>query len=239
MATTIDPQMTLGELVTSRPLFARELERHGLDYCCGGTTTLQDACLTQHLDPVVVARELDAIAGDDEPDTWASMGPTQLVEHIVATHHRYLWDELPRLAALTDKIVGVHGDHHPELIDVRDRFSELRADLEPHMSKEEQLLFPMIQQLAANDTAASFHNGTIQNPISVMLEEHERVGELLAQLRALTNGYETPTDGCASYHACHEGLAHLEADTHLHVHKENNLLFPAAIELETRLEERP
>lgn len=238
MATTIDPRMTLGELVTTRPLLARELERRGLDYCCGGAATLHDACLSQHLDPVVVARELDAIASDDEPDAWASMGPTQLVEHIVATHHRYLWDELPRLAALTDKILGVHGDHHPELIEVHDCFTELRADLEPHMSKEEQGLFPTIRELAASAAAASFHCGTIQNPISVMLEEHERVGELLAQLRALTNGYETPADGCASYQACYEGLAHLEADTHLHVHKENNLLFPAAIELEARLGER-
>lgn len=114
-------------------------------------------------------------------------------------------------------------------------YRELRDDLEPHLRKEVQVLFPMIRQLAAAGSVRSFHCGSLANPISVMLGEHDRAGGLLAELRALTGDYQTPADGCASYRACYDGLARLEADTHLHVHKENSLLFPTVVELERRL----
>ncbi|HEX4983051.1 MAG TPA: hemerythrin domain-containing protein, partial [Ilumatobacteraceae bacterium] len=114
-------------------------------------------------------------------------------------------------------------------------YEEARSDLEPHMSKEEQVLFPMIRELATASSAPSFHCGTLRNPISVMMREHDAVGELLAQLRQLTNGYVPPADGCASYVACYAALAELEADTHLHIHKENNLLFPLVLRMESQL----
>lgn len=155
-----------------------------------------------------------------------------LVDHLEATHHRYLWNELPRLSELIDKIVGVHGGRHPELADVVGTFAQVRADLEPHLLKEERVLFPMIRELTTSPSSPSFHCGTLRNPISVMLSEHDAVGDLLARLRRLTNGYTPPADGCASYVACFTGLAELEADTHLHIHKENNLLFPMVVEME-------
>lgn len=231
MSVAIDPSITLAELVTQRPALARELERRSLDYCCGGQRTLAEACAAQGLDVDETTTALDAAPGG-EIAPWATFGPAELVDHLQATHHAYLHDELPRLTALADKVAQVHGGRHPELLDVQRLYGELRDDLEPHLAKEEQVLFPMIRELAAADTAPTFHCGTLRNPISVMLREHDRAGELLEQLRTATDGFVIPDDACASYTALYTGLEELEADTHLHVHKENNLLFPAVIALE-------
>jgi regulator of cell morphogenesis and NO signaling len=224
--TTISLDSRLADLVTADPALARELERRGLDYCCGGTRTLRQACVAQELDPAGVLEELVAASSPHPVGTWATMDAIRLVDHIEATHHRYLWDELPRLTALMDKVLRVHGCRHPELDDVAGSFSELRADLEPHLAKEERVLFPMIRQLASATASPAFHCGSIRNPIVVMMREHDNAGELLARLRRLTDGYQPPADACASYDALYRGLHELEADTHLHIHKENNVLFP-------------
>ncbi len=163
------------------------------------------------------------------------MSIAELVDHVEDVHHRYLWDELPRLTTLLDKVVGVHGGRHPELAVVAGVLAELRADLEPHLTKEELVLFPMMRELARAETRPTFHCGRVANPISMMLLEHDRAGELLTRLGAATHDYHVPADGCASYRTCFEGLAELEADTHLHVHKENSLLFPAVVQLEEQL----
>lgn len=225
--------MSLGDIVTAYPSLATQLERLDLDYCCGGATTLADACQVNQLDPETVVIELAAHVGrDDAPAPWSSMAPMELVDHLVTTHHRYLWDELPRLQALVDKVAGVHGDRHPELADIAACFAAIRADLEPHLIKEEQVLFPAIAQLATAPETPSFGFGSIANPISTMLREHDDLGGMLRELRTLTTEYTPPADGCASYTALFTGLEQLEADTHLHVHKENNLLFSQVIELE-------
>ena len=233
--TQIDPTMTLGALVTSHPELTRELERRGLDYCCGGGQTLADACASKGLDSTITASELAAVATAGVVAAWTTMDAVELVEHLVSTHHHYLWTELPRLSALLTKIVSVHDERHPELHAIAACYEKVRADLEPHLTKEEQVLFPMIRELATAQSAPSFHCGSLRNPISVMLREHDAVGELLVQLRELTDGYRLPADGCASYEACFSGLAELEADTHLHIHKENNLLFPMVIAMESGL----
>ena len=234
--TVIDITLSLGALVTEHPELARELERRGLDYCCGGQRSLADACAALGADAEAVAAELADLAGAPAPPTWASLDAVGLVEHLLATHHRYLWEELPRIDALVEKIVAVHGARHPELVDIADCFGAIRADLEPHMLKEERVLFPMIRDLvaarASADTAPAFHCGTLRNPISVMEREHDAVGGLLARLRELTDDYHTPDDGCATYRTCFAALEELEADTHLHVHKENNVLFPLVVQLE-------
>jgi regulator of cell morphogenesis and NO signaling len=224
----IDPSMTLGEIVTLRPSLAADLERRGLDYCCHGGRTLTEAASEAGLDAHTVADELSA-AHDDEPAAaWASLEPADLVDHIEAVHHRYLWAELPRITALVDKIVTVHGDRHPELAEVQRLYAELRADLEPHLEREEQELFPMIRRLAATTDETQVDSRALTAQIDALAGEHETVGELLDELNRVTSGYASPADGCASYAACYRALAGLEADTHLHVHKENNLLFPAA-----------
>jgi len=228
---TID--RTLADVVTEEPGAARVLEGFGLDYCCGGRRTLADACGREGVDPNRVLDALGDLAPGPEPD-WAQMAPEELVDHLETTHHAYLHAELPRLHALVDKVTGVHGVRHAELVDVRAAFAALRDDLEPHLQKEERILFPLIRELATATAPPSFPCGTLANPISVMLAEHDRAGELLATLRRMTDGYQPPADGCASYRALYAGLAELEADIHLHVHKENNLLFPAVVILEQR-----
>jgi regulator of cell morphogenesis and NO signaling len=230
-------EATLGALVTATPAAARVLERYGLDYCCGGGTTLSAACVTAGVDEADVRRELADLEPDTSPE-WASMGAGDLVDHIVATHHAYLHRELPRLAALAAKVAAVHGERHPELLEVRRTYDELHADLSPHLFKEERVLFPAVHELEHAATMPWFPFGTTAGPISMMLMEHDRAGELLERLRELTGGYEAPADGCASYHALYAGLAEIEADTHLHVHKENNVLFPMVRRMEESLVQR-
>jgi regulator of cell morphogenesis and NO signaling len=230
----MSPSPTLAAIVDADPASARILERHRLDYCCGGARTLAQACADRGIDTATVQTELDANR-TDTPAEWATMGPATLVDHLEATHHRYLHDELPRLAELARKVVDVHADRHPELRAVEAAFAELQADLEPHLRKEEQVLFPMIRELADALSAPSFHCGSVSNPVRVMLLEHDRAGELLATVRDLSADFQPPADACASYRALYRGLEELEADTHLHVHKENNVLFPAVLALEHEL----
>ena len=220
--------LTIGDLVAVTPAAARVLDGFGLDYCWHGGRTLADACATAGVDVSVVAGTLDDldIGGDT---TWTTLDPPALADHIVETHHRYLHEELPLLDALAAKVVSVHGERHPELADVRSLVAAVRADLEPHLMKEERVLFPAIHALAQGQTEFAF--GSVANPIRMMGLEHERAGELLAELRAATDGYAVPADGCASYRSLYGRLEALELDTHLHIHKENHALFPAAIRL--------
>ena len=229
--TVIDPSTPLGTIVTEHPGLARRLEGLGLDYCCGGRRSLRDACADRGLDAQDVAAVLADAAEPAPPAEWASMAPEQLVDHLEATHHTYLHEELPRLEALMAKVDGAHGARHPELSFVRATFEELVADLDPHLAKEERILFPAVRAQADPDVAAPLD---LAGPVRVMLVEHDRAGELLARLRSLTDGYTPPADGCASYRALYDGLSELEADTHLHVHKENNVLFPAVLERSRR-----
>jgi regulator of cell morphogenesis and NO signaling len=229
----IDARKTLGELVTEHPRLATVFDGLGLDYCCGGGRSLSDACDAAGLDPDDLHLSAASTATDDlTASAWVSLDLSELTLHLEATHHAYLHRELPRLAALADKVVGVHGDRHPELAEVRSSLAELRDDLGPHLQREEQVLFPMIRALMSPTMRPT--SSSVQMPIAVLCAEHDRAGQLLQALRTQTNGYLTPPDGCASYRSFYDGLAELEADLHLHVHKENNRLFPEAIELEAR-----
>lgn len=231
------PTWALGDLVNELPGSARVLESFGIDYCCGGQRSLGRACDELGID---VAQVVDALSQlvETAPEDWAAMSPDDLVDHLESTHHRWLRDELPRLEALASKVAAVHSQTHPELVGVLADVRGLRADLEPHMLKEERVLFPMVRQLCSSDDPVEFHCGSVRNPISVMLAEHDATGALLSRLRIRTDGFEVPDDGCASYRELYAGLEALEADTHLHVHKENNLLFPAVVELEQRASAR-
>jgi regulator of cell morphogenesis and NO signaling len=231
MSPTLD--RTLAEVVDTAPGATRVLESFGLDYCCGGNRRLGEACADAGIDPDRVVESLAGLEASG-PGEWVGLPPGELVDHLESTHHAYLHAELPRLTALVGKVRGVHGTRHPELVDIEATVAELRADLEPHLGKEELVLFPMIRDLAAG-RVPSVGPPTVRAPISVMLAEHDRAGELLARLHELTDGYQPPADGCASYRALFDALAELERDTHLHVHKENNVLFPAVVEMEDAL----
>ena len=218
---------TLGDLVATVPAAARVLERAGLDYCCHGEQTLAEACATAGLHAAALAAEIDTLDNDVAPE-WAALSPPELAQHIVATHHAYLRDELPLLGALAIKVVAVHGDRHHELHHVETLLDELRGDLMPHLDKEERVLFPAIRALF-DSGRTDFAFGSLASPISVMLTEHDRAGELLEALRRVTAGYDVPDDACASYRSLYERLTALEHDIHIHIHKENHVLFPAAL----------
>jgi regulator of cell morphogenesis and NO signaling len=227
---TMDRTETLAELVAANPARAIAMERLGLDYCCGGNEHFNAACARSGLDPDAVAEQLDAAPVLDDTHACAEMTTVELLAHLLVSHHGYLHEELPALDALAAKVVDAHGERHPELRHVHELITLLTEDLEPHLMKEERVLFPAIERLIAG--AAEFPFGSINNPIRMMGIEHDRAGELLAQLREATDDYAVPADGCASYRSLYERLAFLDHDTRLHIFEENHLLFPKASALE-------
>ncbi|HZN68222.1 MAG TPA: iron-sulfur cluster repair di-iron protein [Tepidisphaeraceae bacterium] len=222
---------TVGQLVVERPSRARVFERFGIDYCCGGRKPLEQACRDRHVDPQLVLEELrkhDARRGPERD--WAALGLTRLADHIEQTHHDYLRQELPRLDFLTRKVAAVHGEHHPELVRLRDVFLAFKAELLNHMQKEELVLFPLCRRLENGEAPAGLGEAWLQRPLDVLTHEHDDAGAALAEMRRLTNDFEPPADACNTYRALFDSLKELEADMHQHVHLENNVLFPAALD---------
>jgi regulator of cell morphogenesis and NO signaling len=235
----LNKNRTVGELVSENSRRAQVFETLGIDYCCGGDKPLEQACQNRGLAVEDVLKQLQAVDAEspkDEQD-WRKTSMTELADHIEQTHHVYLRKALPRLTELSLKVRNAHGENHPEVLDVEQVFLGLKAELESHMMKEEQILFPLIRRLELSDTAQSFHCGSVNNPISVMEHEHDNAGQALERLRELTNGYTLPEDGCNTFRALLDGLEELERDLHTHIHKENNILFPRASERESQLAE--
>ncbi len=239
-------QQNVGDLVRSQIDRSRVFERFGIDYCCHGDRTLAEVCVDGGLDIDQIVRELDQLelsADGSERVDWSKATLSALIEHIISCHHDYLRGELPRLAKLISRLVDVHGDKAPALGELQEVFASLESELNPHMMKEEQVLFPIIRQIEAasaqGTSLPSFHCGSVNNPIGAMRHEHEIVGEALSRMRSLTNDYAPPEDACQTYTAMLAGLAQLERDLHLHIHKENNILFPAAVRLEAALTQTP
>jgi len=226
----------VGRWVALRPSTSRVFEAFHIDYCCGGDKPLSAACAARNADPEQVISELEkTIAeqpGKDSDNRWIDASLTELCDHIEQTHHAYLKDELPRLHEMIAKVLSAHDNNHPEMFDVQDAFAALEAELAPHMFKEEQVLFPAIRRLEASDAPPKFPFGTVANPIRMMEHEHDNAGDALDRIRGATGDYTVPEDACNTYRAMLDGLRQLELDMHQHVHKENNILFPRAIELE-------
>jgi regulator of cell morphogenesis and NO signaling len=225
---------TVGQLVVENPARARVFGKLGIDYCCGGKKTLYEACAKIGLDAATVIAVLDATeqrASAPAAVDWSTASLKSLCENIVSTHHAFLKRELPRLHPLVEKIARVHGEDHPEMIEVLHVFAGLRAEMEQHMMKEERILFPMIIQ-REEGFAGENHCGSIGNPIAVMEHEHDSAGAALARIRELTGGYVAPESACNTYRGVLTSLSEIESDMHTHVHKENNILFPRALELE-------
>jgi regulator of cell morphogenesis and NO signaling len=225
---------TVGAIVRDLPSLSRLFEQAKVDYCCGGKKTLAEACQQRGIDPQAFLAQLETYATTAAvPDVnWTALSLTELADHIERLHHAYLHAELPRLEKLVTKVAAVHGEKEPGLLQIKDVFLAVSAELATHLMKEEQILFPLIRQLESSETLPAFHCGTIANPVTQMEFEHDEAGAALAQLRQLTDDYTPPDWACNTYRAMLDALATFEQDMHQHIHKENNVLFPRAIALE-------
>lgn len=226
----IDTSTTVGDLVTEDPRRSRLLEGFGIDYCCNGHKSLADAVSAAGLDLGDIAAALD-IPDAAPTDQRQQPGDNAALAHdIIDTHHAYMWEEMPRLQALVDKVHAVHGDRHPELTRTQQAYTEAIAALDPHMTTEERVIFPAISRLEKASVPAG--SSSLAEPIRQLRSEHDAVGTLFKEIRTLTNGYAVPEDVCNSYRAMLTGLEEMELDLHEHIHKENNILFPRVLELE-------
>lgn len=225
---------TIGDVVARRPELSRVFEAMEIDYCCGGKKTLGEACQAKGLDPQILINKLTEATSSVDASIVdaATMSLTDLADHIEQTHHAFLYTEFPRLDELTNKVILAHGEKEPRLHQLKKELLALSEELFSHMKKEEQILFPMVRQLDASATAPAFHCGSLANPLRQMESEHDEAGAALETLRKLTDGFTPPDWACNSYRALLDALVHLEYDLHQHIHKENNVLFPRALEME-------
>jgi len=233
---TIAPETTVAEIATSAPATIRIFQDHQIDYCCGGKIPLAQACTAHGLDVDALVKELQAAtAPASQEPVWANESLTALVRHIQARYHEPLRVELPRLDAMLDKVVSRHGDHLPEtLLPLQRAFKGLQAELLVHMAKEDRVLFPFIVALEAGEPVPADAHQWIQSPIDAMEADHEEAGRALAFIRDVTGSFAPPEWACPTFRGLYYGLSQLEADMHLHVHLENNILFPRAARLTAR-----
>jgi regulator of cell morphogenesis and NO signaling len=235
----ISDTATVRDLAAGVPGATRVFETFGIDYCCGGHRTLADACREASLPVEDLTRSLEEAGRASQSGAgrdWRQESLTSLAAHIIDKHHHGARQEIDRLEKLFDKVCSRHGENHPELFEAQKTFYQLKQDLIPHMLKEEQVLFPYITRMeeAAGEGRAvppPFF-GAVRNPVRMMMIEHDTAGDLLRQLRDNTNGYTTPPGGCVSFQTLYQALAAFEADLHQHIHLENNILFPRAVEIE-------
>jgi len=228
--------LSVGAIVARQPALARVFEKYKIDYCCQGNKQLAKACSEKQVDLQQVVTELELMSASEvvEPN-WLERSLAELCDHIERRHHDYLRDELPRLSGLIDKVINAHGEKNPELKLLRRHFHRLRDELEPHMMKEERVLFPAIRQMESTWKQQQFPFGSVANPIHCMVNEHEHAGDELKTLRELTGNYTPPQDACPTWRVMLDSLKKLEQDMHEHVHKENSILFPRAQQLEQEL----
>ncbi|MEO6406635.1 MAG: iron-sulfur cluster repair di-iron protein [Ferruginibacter sp.] len=232
---------TLGQIAAKDLRKAQVFKNYGLDFCCGGKKTVKEACAEKGLDVTKVEQELQQAdrMPASRPIPYTDWSLDFLADYIVNTHHSYVRKTLPDICMYALKVKKVHGNSHPELVRIHQLVDEINAELSAHMVKEEKVLFPYIKELVAAEnktkTLHAAHFGTVQNPINMMEMEHELVGKNLEEIRKISNNYLLPDDACASYSLLYRMLDEFEEDLHLHIHLENNILFPKALEIEKQL----
>ncbi len=220
---------TVGEIVAGRPTLARIFQGFEIDFCCQGGRTLREACQHKGIAQESVIEQLEAGMREKQE---AGINPAllpvaELADHIVVTHHAYLRSELPRLQTMAERVARVHGGHTPSLVEVFEVFRGMAEELDSHMMKEEQILFPAVKVLCAGGPGVM----PLEGPVACMLQEHDDAGAALATMRDLTHGFTPPPEACNTYRALFAGLAELEDDLHRHIHLENAVLFPQALEM--------
>lgn len=230
----INQDLTVGEIVAQDYRTASVFHSHGIDFCCKGGRTLDEVCGNKNLETRVLVQELvNVTATGEAPSTDYRTWPLDLLaDYIVKRHHSYVAQKSPELMQYLDKLCKVHGERHPELFAIRDEFFHVANELASHMQKEEMVLFPFVKKLATEHQPAPPPFGTVQNPIRMMMHEHSVEGDRLARIAELTSNYSAPADGCTTYRVAFAMLREFEEDLHRHIHLENNILFPRAIQLE-------
>lgn len=239
---TISSTMKVRDVVLDLPQATRVFEKLKIDYCCGGDKPLGEACATAGVEVEKLERMLAEARRADVQSSgsldFQKATLSELIGYILEEHHVYTKEEMARLESLIEKVIGAHGKNHPELRGVGELFQRLCMDLSPHMFKEEQILFPYIVEMERaslqNRPAPFAPFGTVGNPIRMMMMEHDTAGDILRELRSLSSDYTVPADGCISYQTLYRALEAFEQDLHQHIHLENNILFPRAIEMEER-----
>ena len=238
----IETQNTIGKTVANNFRTAEVFRKYGIDFCCKGGRMLADVCMERNLDMEAIEKELDEKTAAVTPiseDSYQTMGLDALVDHIMLVHHTYVRESIPPMLAFLHKVNKVHGERHPELAEIYDLFEGCANELTHHMVKEENILFPAIKKMVLakqNGTQVTpFFFGPLENPIGMMENEHTTEGERFFRIAELTNNFTPPDDGCTTYKVAFQKLEEYQKDLFTHIHLENNILFPKALQLEKEL----
>ncbi|MEP4533184.1 MAG: iron-sulfur cluster repair di-iron protein [Cyclobacteriaceae bacterium] len=225
----------VGVIVASNFRASRVFTSHDIDFCCGGGVTLEEACSKKNVDLNELLGELEETFKEPDSLNYQGLDLDQLVDTIVSIHHSYVLATVPALRAYLGKLCRVHGDRHPELLQINELFVAGSQALLHHMQKEEQVLFPYIKAMVESKkngfSLSRPHFGDIENPIQMMEQEHQDEGFRFQQISKLSNQYDCPPDGCQTYKVAYAMLKEFEEDLHTHIHLENNILFPEARKL--------
>ncbi|WP_288955681.1 iron-sulfur cluster repair di-iron protein [uncultured Polaribacter sp.] len=235
----ITEENTIAEVVTYNIKTADVFKKHGIDFCCGGGISIKKACEKHNVSYEKIEEELSLINNPASKaynyDSWKL---DFLVDHIENIHHTYVAENTPLVLQYAAKVAKVHGHHYAEVIEINKLFMAVAQELASHMKKEELILFPFIKQLVKADReglkANVPHFGTVNNPIAMMEDEHENAGDILKEIKKLSNNYTPPEGACNTFRALYAKLEEFENDLHQHIHLENNILFPKAISLEEK-----
>ena len=233
----VKEENTVAEIVVNNIKAAHIFKKHGIDFCCGGGITLEKACKKYNTDFNTLKTEIEALDNNVsrtyDYDKWEL---DFLIDHIMNVHHSYVEENIPLLLQYANKVARVHGHHYTELLRINELVVDLANDLMSHMQKEEVILFPYVKQELKNQreglTSDAPHFGTINNPVKVMMHEHDHAGDIFKEISRLTNNYTPPGGACNTFRALYSKLEEFEQDLHQHVHLENNILFPKALRLE-------
>lgn len=234
-------ERTIGQIVAEDYRTAQVFRSFGLDFCCGGNKTVKEACTKKGVDPQKVQKALENLDSDSNGQhNYNDWSLDFLIDYIVNNHHAFVRSKLPEVEFYARKVAKVHGERHPELIEIYQLFMKLKDEISDHLDKEEQVLFPYVKELVKAENGGFSlkdqpHFGTAANPVAMMEAEHEEAGGIMEQIQNLSDNFTPPEDACATYRVLFQNLEGFQDDLHKHVHLENNILFPKALDLEKRL----
>lgn len=234
-------EKSIGQMVAEDYRAAQVFRNHKIDFCCKGNRSIVEVAEKSHLDPAILLEEIESVKeqNNTENSDFKSWPLDLLVDYIEKKHHRYIEERIPVLNQYLEKLCRVHGEKHPELIEIAEHFNASGGELAMHMKKEELVLFPAVRKMVKaklkHMTLERPQFGTVKNPIQMMMAEHEIEGDRFSRIEALSNNYNPPADACSTYRVTFSLLKEFEEDLHQHIHLENNILFPKAVALEQEL----